>query len=240
MDRVFLLALLAGVATAPFATAQRMPSRPSHFAGGFAGPGFERMGPRDSLVYPLGLFTDYSDALYRTGYPVASQPPVIILQGGLQGGLQGSAAPEAAKPFGFPAPAQPLMIELQGDRYVRVSGDVNSGAELETVDAEAKLNQRPGITSQGRNISPAVTAAAAAEELPSAVLVFRDGHREEVAEYTIADGALYAQGDYYTSGSFTRKIELKSLDLSETVKSNRSRGVAFRVPASPNEVIVRP
>jgi hypothetical protein len=222
MHRLVLLSLL--VCVAPFAGAQRA-SRPAHFAGGFAGSGFDHAGARGSFAYPLGLFSDYSDALYRSGYPVASQPPVIILQGAAP------AAVEAPKAFGFPAPAQPLMIELQGDRYVRVSGDVNSGAELETValQTEAKVNQRP-----------AVARVAGAEELPSAVLVFRDGHREEVAEYTIADGALYAQGDYYVSGSFTKKIELKSLDLSETVKSNRSRGIAFRVPASANEVIVRP
>jgi hypothetical protein len=231
MYRLILISLLACVA--PLATAQRMGSRPSQFARGFAGSGFNRTAPRGSFAYPLGLFTDYSDALYGSGYPVASQPPVIILQG---------AATEAPKPFGFPAPAQPLMIELQGDRYVRVSGDVSSEAELETVDfhTDAKVNQRGEITAQARNVSPAVTRAAAAVELPSAVLVFRDGHREEVAEYTIADGALYAQGDYYISGSFTKKVDLKSLDLFETVKSNRTRGIAFRVPRSPNEVIVSP
>ncbi len=73
-----------------------------------------------------------------------------------------------------------------------------------------------------------------------AVLVFRDGHREEVSEYTIADGALYTRTDYYTAGSWNRQIELSALNLPDTVKSNQSRGVRFQLPSSPNEVIVRP
>ena len=70
--------------------------------------------------------------------------------------------------------------------------------------------------------------------------MFRDGHREEVSDYTIADGNLYTHDDYYTNGSWNRKIELSSLNLLETVRSNQSRNVRFRLPSSPNEVIVRP
>ena len=71
-------------------------------------------------------------------------------------------------------------------------------------------------------------------------LVFRDGHREQVFDYTIADGVLYAHADYFTTGSWNRKIELSSLNLSETVKSNQSQGVRFQLPSAPNEVIVGP
>ena len=88
--------------------------------------------------------------------------------------------------------------------------------------------------------SSAPIRAAAIPELPPAVLIFRDGHREEASEYTIADGVLYTRADYYTTGSWTRKIELSSLNLSETAKSNESRGIKFQIPSSPNEVIVRP
>jgi len=72
------------------------------------------------------------------------------------------------------------------------------------------------------------------------VLVFRDGHREEVSDYTIADGVLYARGDYYRDGAWNRKIELKSLNLPETIHSNDARGVHVQLPTSPNEVITRP
>jgi len=73
-----------------------------------------------------------------------------------------------------------------------------------------------------------------------AVLVFHDGHREEVAAYTIADGILYTEGNYYTDGSWNRKIKLSSLNLSETIEASRSRGVHFRLPAASNEVVTRP
>jgi hypothetical protein len=79
-----------------------------------------------------------------------------------------------------------------------------------------------------------------ATELPSAVLVFRDGHREELSDYTIADGVLYTRSDYYSNGDWNRKIELGSLNLPETIKSNQSRGVRFQLPSAPNEVIVGP
>ncbi len=172
--------------------------------------------------FPLALFSDpfYSDALYSAGYPVASQPPVIILQATL--------APNATPDH---PPAQPLLIELQGDRYVRVSGEGTSGAQ--TIDQEAS-------PSRPLKSSDAAFHAPAAPELAPAVLIFRDGHREEVTDYTIADGVLYASSNYYTDGSWNKKIELSSLNLPETVKFNHSRGVSFQLPTAPNEVITRP
>jgi hypothetical protein len=147
---------------------------------------------------------------------------MIILQTPL------SVAPE---PERFAPPAQPLMIELQGDRYVRVTGPEISGAEM--IDRMPERSPLPEPSS-------APIHAAAIPELPPAVLIFRDGHREEASEYTIADGVLYARTDYYATGSWIKKIELSSLNLSETAKSNESRGVKFQIPSSPNEVIVRP
>ncbi len=120
------------------------------------------------------------------------------------------------------------MIELQGDHYVRVSGEDNSGAEMippESIRRPEKLS--------------AATIQTLAPE-PPVVLVFRDGHREEVSVYTIAGGFLYAARDYPTDGSWNNKIELSSLNLPETTKTNQSRGVKFQIPHSPNEVILRP
>jgi hypothetical protein len=223
MRRLLLVALLA--ALAPGVSAQRMLSTTPHFA-----PRLNRGGHPRSFFYPLG-FSDplYSDYLSSTGYPVVSQPPVIFMQ----------APPVAAPPVPdrFPSPAQPLMIELQGDRYVQVSGPARSGAEM--IEPE-RLGQMQGSPSVGRRPSGAAVAPAEAKELARAVLLFRDGHREEVSEYVIADGILYARADYYTDGSWNRKIALAALNLPETVETNRSRGVRFQLPTAPNEVIVRP
>jgi len=61
-----------------------------------------------------------------------------------------------------------------------------------------------------------------------------------VSEYTIADGVLYASADFYSGGSWNRKIEISALNVAETVASNRARGMEFRLPGAANEVIVRP
>jgi len=211
MRRLLLITLLA--ALAPCVNAQRMGAASPHFAARFnrAGHPRARFSP---LAYSDPFYADY---LSSTGYPAASQPPMIILQ---------SLAARAPEPERFAPPAQPLMIELQGDRYVRVSGPQTSEAEM--ID---RMPDRP---------STAPIHSTAIPELPPAVLIFRDGHREEASEYTIADGVLYARTDYYTTGSWNRKIELSSLNLPETVKSNQSRGITFRLPTSPNEVIGRP
>jgi hypothetical protein len=121
-----------------------------------------------------------------------------------------------------PTSTQPLMIELQNGRYVRVSGTPTNGEPL-SLD-----NKKP----------PA--ASTAASTLPPALLIFRDGHIEQVRDYTIADGILYARGDYYTDGYWNKKIDLAALNIPQTLKTNATRNVKFVLPASPNEVITRP
>jgi hypothetical protein len=221
MRKLLLITLLAAT---PCINAQRMVSGSPRFAGSH-NPGSQAR----SFFYPLA-FSDlfYSDYLSSTGYPVASQPPVILLQ-----------APPAAAPAperSYP-PTEPLMIELQGDRYVQVSGQEMSGTQM--IDSES-VDAMPDAPRRQPRSSGSTVSAIAAQDLAPAVLVFRDGHREELSGYTIAEGVLYTYGDYYANGSWNRKIELSSLNLPETVKSNQSRGVKFQLPAAPNEVIVRP
>lgn len=222
MRKLLLITLLATIA--PCLSAQRRGFASPHFSarafsryGGYARP----------FSYPLGfadpLFADY---LYGEGYPVASQPPVIFMQ-----------APPADSPHReMTQPVEPLMIELQGDRYVRVSGEDKSGAETEMIGTQPGQTEldRPGRTPD------IATATPQRSEASAVVLVFRDGHREEASDYTIAGGVLYARSNYYADGSWTKKIELSSLNLPETVASNRSRGAPFRLPTAPNEVIVGP
>jgi len=221
MRRLLLIPLLA--ALAPFVSAQRMlPAARPHFASRF----HEGARPRSSFFYPLGLSDPfYADYLPSMGYGAASPQPLIILQ-----------PPATAAPAPAPAPVAPLMIELRGDRYVQVSGPDSSGAEMLSPEKSGPA-QNPTRRSQGPSIAAIHTTVPA--ELPPAILVFRDGHREETSDYTIADGVLYTRGDY-TNGSWNRKIELSSLNLPETIQSNQSRGVRFQLPSSPNEVIVRP
>ncbi len=210
MRGAFLLLALA--VSLPTANAQR---------AGFGGPHFSGhpshqfgMGRNESRPFPFygayGFFGTpfYSSDFYEAEYPVASQPPVATTQPPIP-------APERT-------PAEPLMIELQGDRYVAQGASDTAGSVI--------------------SIQPASKPSAEVrrEDLKPILLIFRDGHQEEVTDYTIANGALYASANYYSDGVWTKKIELATVNIADTIATNQTRGVSFRLPASPNEVITRP
>ena len=75
--------------------------------------------------------------------------------------------------------------------------------------------------------------------LPPAVLVFRDGHQEEAAQYTIIGKTISIKSDYWTTGSWTHTSKSPHLDLPATLQANQSRGSNFRLPSRPTEVILR-
>jgi hypothetical protein len=60
---------------------------------------------------------------------------------------------------------------------------------------------------------------------PSTVLVFRDGHQLEIANYAIVGDTLFD----LTPGH-SRKVALSELDLTATKKQNDDRGSDFRLP----------
>ena len=217
MRRLFLVALLT--ALTPNMNAQRVLAAPPHFA-----PSYNRSGHPHAFLYPLA-YSDpfYSDYVSSAAYPGASRPPIVIVP---------TPPPPSPAPEQLSAPSEPLMIELQGDHYVRVSGDATSHAEKIDPMLDSAPPPRP------MSDSPAQALPTAA--LPPSVLVFRDGHREEISDYTIADGVLYTRSDYYTTGSWNKKIELTSLNLPETVQFNQARGRRFHFPTAANEVIVGP
>jgi hypothetical protein len=161
------------------------------------------------------------------GSSYAEGPPVVVVQ----------AAP-AQQNFverEEPKPAAPLLIELQGDRYVRRTDHADRAtpvASQRDYGAEAKPVAGT-VARSGSSTQPHV-------ELPPTLFVFRDGHREESTDYSIVTGVIYARGQYWTSGSWTKQIPLSQLDLPATFKANQERGFAFRLPNAPNEVVTRP
>jgi hypothetical protein len=219
---------------------------------GFGNRGFARNGRtssfRRSSQYPYAygslpfpFFGDSFDSndndIYSTGYPVASEVPPFLMQAmrGMTGPLADSMGSAISPAGNHSSSSEPLMIELQNGRYVRVNS---------TADADTPLNLAENHTSPNPARAPMIagstSSAATPPTLPPAVLIFRDGHREEVRDYTIADGILYVHGDYYTDGYWNKKINLSSLDLAQTLQANSTRNVNFILPSSPNEVITRP
>ncbi|MGH9513314.1 MAG: hypothetical protein ACRD2U_14370 [Terriglobales bacterium] len=76
------------------------------------------------------------------------------------------------------------------------------------------------------NSSPAPQPAAEVANQPETVLVFKDGHQANVANYAIVGSTLY---DF--AGGMRHKIALADLDLKATAQQNDDRGVDFEVPA---------
>jgi len=197
MPRSLIIALLACV-LAPMSSAQmrggvRIASR---------GTGFRHFRSR-GFGYPF-FYGDYGD---YAGEPAVAPSPVVVEK----------------RVFEPERPTKPLLIEWQGDRFVRY-GEAQKGEAPDFAEA-----------SSGRAASPA-----ASREIPPAVLVYRDGHREEVSDYVIARGILYARGNYSGDGSSLRNIQLSALDLSATMRANQDGSVKFVLPTGPNEVITRP
>jgi hypothetical protein len=61
-----------------------------------------------------------------------------------------------------------------------------------------------------------------------------------LSSYSIIGTLIYTKGDYWSSGNWTRKIQIADLDLPATLKQNQDRGVKFELPSGPDEVMIRP
>ena len=113
---------------------------------------------------------------------------------------------------------EPVLLELHGSQWVKVA---NFGE----------------ASQQALNPS---SQSASAKPMPAAVLVYRDGHNEEISSYSIIDRVMYTKSDYYSSGSWTRAIQIADLDIPATLRQNQQRGVKFDLPSGPDEVVIRP
>jgi len=250
MRRLFLVATLTAVT--PWAFAQRTTASSAHPTAPVADPahpdasatllrnlmsrpkfdghrGFQPSNPYLPLLSAFGMFSDssYPNDSSAAGSPPAAQAPNILLQ---------ALSPITGTQDQQQPSSQPLLIELQGGRYVQLNGE-NPSANGLAYQAPTPATAR-GSANLASNKHPAHEVTA--PSLAAVVLVFRDGHSEEVRDYTIAGGAIYARGDFYADGYWNKKIELSALNLPETVKSNQEHGVHFVLPSAPNEVITRP
>jgi hypothetical protein len=248
----FSLAIIAAAVVIPVATAQiRGAGSSTGFGISSGGAGISRGGLGSSPTTGLpghgngtsnghfhaghgsggrGVFFSYpylypdSDEGYASQQ--SSQPQVVV--------VPASAPVPPAVP---PSPRESLLIEWQGDHFVRtrMSAATSTGGEI-----APDYSEKPVSSSTSSSRSKPVAAPQPARELPPAVLVFRDGRREEVSEHTIMNGTIYSKADYWTTGSWDRKIQIADLDVPATLKLNQDRGLKFVLPSSSNEVIIRP
>ena len=225
MPKRWAIALAAAAALVPVSLAQVgggvNPPALTAVGTGFPVPlasGFAGTQPRFLPGTPILFGSSYvvGDTLPPRVIVQAPPPQVVVVPGAA------TESREAGKP-------EALLIELQGDRYVRVTVASDSPRRLATAPDYSGPTKLLGSAGQ-------VTRT----ELPPVVLVFRDGARQEVRDYIIVGGVLYAGGDYYQDGHWTRPIQVSSLDLRYTFEANEKRGVKFVLPSGPHEVVTRP
>jgi hypothetical protein len=169
------------------------------------------------LFYPgFDYFEDDSDRNYEppeVSHNVVAEPEPNV-----------AAAPPAK-------PVESLILENRGGQWVRIP--TASQMPLSAGYME------PQASSSGPGTTGGKVAAAPPDKLPPAVLVFRDGHEEQVARYVVQGNVLYTSADYWSTGSWTREIPIAQLDVPATEKLNAAHGGAFTLPSRANEVVVR-
>jgi len=173
---------------------------------------------RRPFLFGAYLFPDYTFA-----WDAPTSPSVVIVE-------TPARAPE-------PQPEEtktgdPLLIEWRGDHFVRFGGTQARDAPQTDYAEMALAKPLPPVQKGDLKVREAAFIPA--------VLVYRDGHRDEVKEYAIIGGVLYAQGNYWIDGYWTKKIEVSTLDVPATLRANGERGVRFVLPAGPHEVVTRP
>lgn len=160
-------------------------------AGFSFGPGVRtRPGPGryfgGSAFLPVPYYPDYDSAGYEPIPPEA--PPIQIL-------VEGS--PQPAAPAAVPA--ESLLLENRDGRWVRIPTGGQLPVQSVQPDSAQASNAGSSATSREETAQPSPA-------LPPAILVFRDGHREEVARYTIVGDVIYASTDRWSTGSWTKNL----------------------------------
>jgi hypothetical protein len=125
----------------------------------------------------------------------------------------------------------PGMTVFEHRRRYVTRDDYDRYGEHYLDDREAaREDRRPALEARNQpERAPEAKAEPAKEEPPAppTVLVYRDGHRQEVRDYAIVDKTLYVLSD-----RTAKKIALDTIDLDATVKANEDRGVTFTVPVA--------
>jgi hypothetical protein len=126
----------------------------------------------------------------------------------------------------------PVQVEI------KILNDKDSGEQDQYAvgeDGQVQVRRKPDSrneaspaaqdsTESAYSAAPAQQPEPAREVIPT-VLIFRDGHRQEVRNYAIMGNVLYDLENLSAS-----KIQLAELNLPATVKENDERGVPFAVP----------
>ncbi|HXZ79685.1 MAG TPA: hypothetical protein VEG30_07130 [Terriglobales bacterium] len=94
-------------------------------------------------------------------------------------------------------------------------------------DQRAKLADPQPPANAAADAQVSEPPSAPPRSLTPTVLVFKDGHQQQVTNYAIVGDTLFDLGTFVA-----HRIKLADLDLDQTAKVNEDRGVEFSLPAS--------
>ncbi len=132
--------------------------------------------------------------------------------------------------YGYYDSADDVASDPSGEQY-------NGGPTIFDRRGSGAVPSAPApYPSRARTGSPQAESATDAEaqtddastsDQPQTVLIFKDGHQVEVANYAIVGNTLYD-----LTGGHRQKIALADLNLTATAKENDDRGIDFELPAT--------
>ncbi len=227
----FALALLAlgflGLLPITRAAAQINGMPASVTSPGFGGRQVNGVAPSVTSLGPRGYTPGSRTCCFRSGFPANPNTAPNFYHHHHNGTLPWGGV-YAAPYYGYYDSGDDPSADPAGEQY-------NGGPTIFDRRGSGTTPPSAPHRSRARNDNPQPEASdeveqseAATPDQPQTVLVFKDGHQLEVANYAIVGSTLYD-----LTGGRRQKIALADLDLTATSRQNDDRGVDFQVPGTP-------
>src|SRR6185312_3336448 len=200
----------------------------------FHGPLHRFGNPHRKVIVPVPVFYPiygYGDGGYPADpyvqQPNVQQPPTETASDPAQSDSSQTAAQEQANATDedilrqayLQGARDALRDSLSKDRDANRYGD-------HYLDSREQQNTRASVDKPTDKPAPAPSSAPAkADNEPSTVFIFKDGHQIETKNFAIMGETLY---DF--SGTGLKKVQLTDLDKDKTTKANDDRGITVKLP----------
>ncbi len=193
---------------------------------GFGGHQVNGLAPSVTSLGPRGYTPGFRTCCFRGVVPARPNPPLNFHHHHHNGssfpwggavyavpyyGYYNSGDDTAETPPDEQYNGGPTVFDRRGPGTSPAPASYASGARRDSTQSEPPSAPQPEATP--------------APDQPQTVLVFKDGHQLEVANYAIVGSTLYDLTD-----GRRHKIALAELDLTATAKQNDDRGIDFQVP----------
>ena len=167
---------------------------------------------------------------YYPSYPVVYAQPAPVVEPDYYDDIAETRAESVAEMRARYIRRDRYQDERYGEHYFDEREEALAEARRELEERDARVRQRREAREEEPAAGRAPNASVAPqpdEDVPTTVLVFRDGTRREVKNYAIVGDTLWE-----LSAARARKVPLAELNLPATMRENEERGVDFRLPKS--------